>query len=272
MKLMLLAAGEGTRLRPYTLTTPKPAIPFLGIPLAFYSLFLLQDENISQVIVNTFHLPDKIHRLFHNHSLDIQFSDEKETIRGSSGGLFLAKKYLEHEDAFFMMNADEVILPHIEGQFSEALKTHKSENRLATLFVMDHEEVGTKFGGVWTDSNGRILGFGKTQTQGSSEGHHFIGAFILSPRIFDYIPNETPGNIIYDSLVQAISKNELIKIHRLHCDWFETGNPQDFNNAIQYCYELVKNDSANGSGLYLKKLLAYYKHDLQLNSNGYFLT
>lgn len=272
MKLMLLAAGEGTRLRPHTLTIPKPAIPFLGVPLAFYSLYLLNSLKLSQIVVNTFHLPEKIHKLFGEFKNNIYFSDEKETIRGSAGGLYLAKHHLENESAFFMMNADEVILPHHEGQFQEALDRHLKENRLATLFVMDHDEVGTKFGGVWTSSEGQVLGFGKIRTPASSEGHHFVGAFILSPRIFSYIPSDAPGNILYDSLVSAISKGENVRIHRLHCDWFETGNPHDFNEATRQCHTLVSSNPKSGSGLYLQNLLAYHNH-AQLNAlSEYLLT
>lgn len=63
MNVMLLAAGEGTRLRPYTEILPKPAIPFLTIPLAAHALSFLRGFTIDKLVVNTFHLPHKIHEL-----------------------------------------------------------------------------------------------------------------------------------------------------------------------------------------------------------------
>ena len=62
---ILLSAGLGTRLRPYTYDTPKPAIPFLSIPLAVYPLTLLAEFEIQNLVVNTHHLPEKIENLFH---------------------------------------------------------------------------------------------------------------------------------------------------------------------------------------------------------------
>jgi NDP-sugar pyrophosphorylase family protein len=64
MNVMLLAAGEGTRLRPYTLEKPKPCIPFLSVPLAFYSLSLLSEINVHNLVTNVFHLPDQVQNLF----------------------------------------------------------------------------------------------------------------------------------------------------------------------------------------------------------------
>ena len=78
MNLMLLAAGEGTRLRPYTLIKPKPAIPLAGIPLAGHSLSFTDHLDIQNLVVNTFHLPSEIHKLFKNlptRSKHLYFSD-----------------------------------------------------------------------------------------------------------------------------------------------------------------------------------------------------
>ena len=59
MNVMMLTAGEGTRLRPHTQFWPKPAISFLNVPLFLYPLQFLDSIRIEKVVLNTFHLPER---------------------------------------------------------------------------------------------------------------------------------------------------------------------------------------------------------------------
>lgn len=242
MNVMLLAAGEGTRLRPYTEILPKPAIPFLTIPLAAHTLGFLRGEKINKLVVNTYHLPHKIHDLFHtlNHKAgSLHFSDEVGKILGSAGGLGKAREHFVGSGEVVMMNADEVILPEDPKAFTSALQKHRSSNAIATLLVMEHPGVGTQFGGVWTNAENQVLGFGKTPIPGSVKGWHFIGAQILSEKVFQFIPLEGESNIFYDVLTNAIQRGEKVQANPIKCSWFETGNPQDFLEATERCADYL---------------------------------
>lgn len=246
MNVMLLAAGEGTRLRPYTNILPKPAIPFLTVPLAAHALGFLRQVQINKLVVNTFHLPNKIHELFHklpHGARELSFSDEVGEILGSGGGLGKARQHFLGGGDFLMMNADEVILPKDEKILLKALEAHRKSQALATLLVMDHAEVGSQFGGAWTDVQGNILGFGKTPTANSVKGWHFIGVQILSERIFDFIPKEGPSNILYDAVTQGVAAGCKAQVFPIECEWFETGNPKDFLAASQKCLQFLKDDT-----------------------------
>lgn len=258
MNVMLLAAGEGTRLRPYTNTLPKPAMPFLTVPLAAHALSFLHSIEINKLVVNTFHLPQKIHELFHNlphQSKELHFSDEQGEILGSGGGLGKARSYFTGEGDFIMMNADEVILPKDSDTLKMAIATHKQTNALATLLVMDHPEVGTQFGGVWTSSHGKIEGFGKTPFCNTTKAWHFVGVQILSERIFDYIPTSGPSNILYDAVTLGIAKGELAQVFPMDCSWFETGNPKDFLRASETCVRYLLNEKESYQGASLRRTL-----------------
>ncbi len=245
MKVMLLAAGEGTRFRPHTAVLPKPALPALNIPLSFYSLFLLKNFSPLDVIANTFHLPEKVvsclsplKNSLRNSMNSLHFSHE-EKLLGSGGGLFHAKKYFQNEKNFILMNGDEIILPHSANELYSALQTHEKNSALSTLVVMDHPEIGTKFGGVWLDKNNKVIGFGKTKPATATQGYHFIGMQFLSERIFTYLPNGE-SNILTDGLMNGIKAGESVQIHKINTTWFETGNLQDFLLANQLCLKLLK--------------------------------
>lgn len=251
MNLMLLAAGEGTRLRPHTLKMPKPAIPFLNVPLAAHSLSFIEGLIVDKLVVNTFHLPDKIHHLFKtlpHGARELHFSDETGEILGSGGGLGKARSYFQGGGDFIMMNADEVILPEDPRIVTQALTEHQKSGALVTLMVKDHPGVGTEFGGVWTDKDNNILGFGKTPIAGSVKGWHFIGVQILSEKIFDFIPQQGVSNILYDAVTEALKQGHKAKAFPFHCQWYETGNPRAFLQATQECLDFL-----NAPGLSFQK-------------------
>ncbi|MGZ3779157.1 MAG: sugar phosphate nucleotidyltransferase [Pseudobdellovibrionaceae bacterium] len=245
MNVMLLAAGEGTRLRPFTEVLPKPAIPFLTVPLAAHALSFLNGDSkqrIDKLVVNTFHLPNKIHELFQqiqHGAKTLHFSDEVGEILGGGGGLGKARQHFLGGGDFVMMNADEVILPKDVDILAKAFEHHEKSNAFATLMVMDHHGVGSQFGGVWTNSNNKVLGFGKTAPTQSEKGWHFVGVLILSEKVFSYIPPSGASNILYDVLTVAINNGELIQAFPFECEWFETGNPHDFFEACEKCFQFL---------------------------------
>lgn len=271
MNVMLLAAGEGTRLRPHTLNLPKPAIPFLNIPLVCYSLYFLESAGVDKLVVNTYHLPDKMKASVQNLSLQVKelhFSEETQEILGSGGGLKKAEKFFQGGGDFVLMNADEIIIPEDPQILSKTLSGHKAADAIATLFVMDYPGVGTKFGGVWCkDKN--VLGFGKEPVAGSDRAWHFIGAQILNERVFNYLPSKGPSNILYDALKEAIAAGEKVRIQPISCSWFETGNPHDFLEALTICTKDL--EKKNHNGLYLEKVLKRFAgENIQIQSNSRF--
>lgn len=248
MRAMILAAGEGTRLRPYTEVLPKPAISMLNVPLGYYSLHHILDLGITEVVVNTYHLPEKIKEIFLAAPFkpkDLYFSAEVGSILGSGGGLAKARNWLEG-DSILLMNGDEVIIPKSAGEVQRFKAVFEELRPLSLLLTMEHPEAGTKFGGVWVDKNDRVWGFGKTApsvdaTVGVLRPLHFLGCQILAAKIFDYLPQGIESNILYDGLTQAISEGHVVLAHVINCDWFETGNPQDFLIATGELLKMLSN-------------------------------
>lgn len=269
MNLMLFCAGEGTRLRPHTLSQPKPAIPFLGVPLAAYSLEWAREIGVDRLVVNLHHLPGKIRHLFSSlkhGAKEITFSDESDLLMGSGGGLKKAESSLKGGGDFLVMNGDEVFFPAKNDFLKTALKKHQDEKRLATLFVMDHPEVGSKFGGVWTDQGGKILGFHKKSFNGAHKGWHFIGAMIFSEEIFKFLPEGQISNILYDGVTNGIAAGLPCAIEEVTGWWRETGNEVDFLQATKESLEILSEEKKPFSS-FIKSLLDRHQPGWKMEKN-----
>lgn len=269
MNLFLLCAGEGTRFRPHTLRTPKPAIPFMGIPLACFSLSWAQELKPSRLVINTYHLPDKIKDLFSRipHGFpQASFSDESPQLMGSGGGIANAAKHFEKSKSFVVMNGDEVFLPKRQGVLHEAYEAHVKKNHFGTLLVKEHPEVGTTFGGVWTDENNRVLGFGKSRIPGSAKGWHFLGTGIYSERLLTKLNPAIASNILYDDLTAAIKSGESIVAFPVEGWWRETGNENDFLQGNKECLEILNSNLPEAT--FLKTVLNRFALHWELKSES----
>jgi mannose-1-phosphate guanylyltransferase len=250
MNVMILAAGEGTRLRPYTEQAPKPSIPFLTVPLAFYSLSLLDQIKINRLVVNTYHLPRQIESLFSQvppQWKEIYYSSEHETLLGSGGGIHNAQAQLQGKGNFLVLNGDEIILPHQYGVLEEMQVFHKWHKGIATLLTIQHPEVGKKFGGAWLKDGTKVQCFSKTAPgDHAPRGLHFTGVLLFSDRIFQYFKDQVEvENILYETLTKAIAAGEDVHAFETNAEWFETGNPTDFMHATESCLDSLIASSKN---------------------------
>lgn len=266
-KAMLLAAGEGTRFRPHTTQKPKPALPLLNVPLGFYSFDFLKKAGVESLVVNTFHLPQEIKSLYQSQNwFPVKFTDEKEKILGSGGGLWNAREHFKNENDFFLLNADEVIATENPYIFEDLKKRHLEYKALSTLLVMDHPEVGHKFGGVWINAKQEVIGFGKTRPAEAVHGYHFMGVQILNQKVFQYIPEKIESNILYDALMAGMKDGLKVQVHKIDCEWFETGNLIDYLHAT----EIILQNFAKKNPLYktLHEFLKKIAPENELRTEG----
>lgn len=253
---MLLAAGLGTRLRPVTDVYAKPAVPFLNIPLLYYAIAVMEAAGAKELVANTHYKPEQIENLVRNmpgFKGTVHLSPELEKPLGSGGGVWAARKWLDKSGDFIVANADEIIFPSTNNIPKEFIASHKRENSLATIYVMPHPKVGTQFGGVWTDPQGFVHGFGrqKPESKTSLTGYHYVGKIVLAERIFQYLP-EGESNLLYDALMAGIVQGEKVRVFRDDaCTWYESGNPNDFLEATGEILRMPSSSSAKKSLLEL---------------------
>lgn len=131
---MILAAGFGTRLKPFTESHPKALFPVNGKPLLQRNVEYLQQYGITDVVVNVHHFAEQIVNAVETANgwgSRITISDETDAILETGGGLKKAAPFMNNSGAFVLMNAD--ILTHLN--LGTMLKQHQQQKPLATLAV-----------------------------------------------------------------------------------------------------------------------------------------
>jgi len=141
MKALILAAGFGTRLRPFTNHTPKTLVPVNNIPLILYILAFLKHNKIKDVVINLHHLGHKIQKFLGNGSLiglRIRYSHEPK-ILGTGGGIKKAMRALNNQ--VLIINGDVIT----DFDLQAFIKQHKKNQPLASLALHKHKQAG-KYG------------------------------------------------------------------------------------------------------------------------------
>lgn len=138
MKAMIFAAGKGTRLRPFTDHHPKAMMEVNGIPLIERNIHYLQSFGINDFVINLHHFGEQIVDFLKekNHfGAQIEFSHEKDQLLETGGGLIFAKKLLDQEEDFLIMNADILT----DMNITDFVNFHREQNSLVTLAVSDRK-------------------------------------------------------------------------------------------------------------------------------------
>lgn len=174
---MLLAAGLGTRLRPLTLTTPKPLLPLNGAPLIDHQLRYLKQAGIRRAVINLHHLGEKIRAHVgdgNRFGLSVLYSEEPE-ILGTGGGIKKAGEILGREP-FLALNADALI----NADLSSVIRYHL-EHRAAATMVVQALPPGGDYTPVDVDESGFVRGFGTGR-------YYYTGLQILGEEMLSNLP------------------------------------------------------------------------------------
>jgi NDP-sugar pyrophosphorylase family protein len=184
---MVLAAGQGTRLRPLTDKIPKALVPVAGRPMIEYALLLLRHYAICDVIINLHHFGAQVEKHLGDGrklGLEISYSEEPELL-DTGGGLLKAKPFLQNE-TFIVINTDALI----DLNLADLIVFHRKMNSAATL-VLRPDALADQYGSMDIDASGRICRFLDSKApippSGATRKLMFTGVQILQPKVFDYM-------------------------------------------------------------------------------------
>ncbi|WP_313098620.1 sugar phosphate nucleotidyltransferase [Epilithonimonas sp.] len=138
MKAMIFAAGMGTRLKPFTDNHPKALAQVNGVPLLERNIKYLQSYGINDFVINIHHFGGQILAFLgenDNFGANIEISNESDELLETGGGLLSAKRFLENEQTFLIMNVD--ILTDLN--ITNLINIHELKGGMVTLAVSDRD-------------------------------------------------------------------------------------------------------------------------------------
>jgi N-acetyl-alpha-D-muramate 1-phosphate uridylyltransferase len=218
---MMLAAGLGTRMRPYNGHIPKPLVAVGGKSLIDYGLDRLADAGVERAVVNVHHLADAIERHLASRTKPrIVISDERGKLLGTGGGI--AKALPQLGDApFFLVNSDTLWLDGVKPNFSRLAESFDPQTMDALLLLAPTTgSLGYEGRGDYT-----MLADSRLRRRGEQEVVPFIyaGAAILAPALFAAAPGGGfPLTLLFD---RAGAKGRLFGL-RLEGVWMHVGTPE----------------------------------------------
>ncbi len=245
MKAMILAAGLGTRLRPLTLTRPKPLVEVAGRPLIAYNLLLLRRHGIRDVIINLHHCGELVRTTLGDGStygLHITYSPE-DPLLDTGGAIKNVEPALRGEEDFLILNGDTVIdLP-----LDQLLAAHTARRATATL-VLRRDPQQARYGVIEVDAHDRIRRFlGRPESIAEPVTPlMFAGAHVLSHRVFAYMPGVRSFSITRETYPAMLAAGEPLYGMRY----------QGFWQVIDTAGDLARADSALRCGVPLHYLPA----------------
>jgi mannose-1-phosphate guanylyltransferase len=219
MKAMILAAGFGTRLLPFTLKRPKPLFPILNKPLLHLTISRIKQAGATEIVVNAHHLRQQIKKTLQGEENIIL--QEEEKILGTGGGLRLTLPHFGHEPVL-VVNGD--IYHSID--YREIYCSHCESKADVTLVLHDYP----RFNDVAIDETLRVKGF--YSSGDSSEKQErvlaFTGIHVINPEVLQAIPQDTTYCIL-DCYRNLLQQGGSIRAH-LATDhfWTDMGTPADY--------------------------------------------
>ncbi len=227
MKAMILAAGEGTRLRPLTASRPKPMVPIVGVPLLERTLRWLSGQGITEAAINLYHRPQSIPDYFGSRfagiTLHYFFED---TLRGTAGGVKAAQVVLQ-DAPFFVFYGDNLIYADLH----RLAAFHDAHSGIGTLALFEHPNP-TAAGIVSLDAHARITRFvEKPPADGVFSTLANAGMYVLDPAIFENIPENMPSDFGHDIFPALLAQDAPLYGTPLGGYLQDTGTPAAYRQA-----------------------------------------
>jgi NDP-sugar pyrophosphorylase family protein len=222
LKAILLAGGEGTRLKPYTTILPKPLMPIGNIPILEVILNQLKFFNFNEIIIALGYKARYIKTFFGNGQdlgFNIEYSYEKKNL-GTAGPLSLLK---DLDDNFLVMNGD--ILTDLN--YKKFFDKHLNSEAGITIAV-HNKTINIDLGVIETEKN-RVVDYIEKPAMSYQVS---MGIYAFNKRVLDYIPYNQFLNFP-DLIKKLLEENEIINTYtQPECIWLDIGRLEDFQRSL----------------------------------------
>jgi len=226
LEAILLVGGLGTRLRPLTVSVPKPLLPTAGVPFLAHQLARAASCGVTRVALATSYRSQMFAECFGDGSglgLEIEYVHEEQPL-GTGGGIRNAASRLRSgpDDPVVVLNGDVLSGHDLEAQ----LDLHRKSDAAVTLHLVEVPDPA-RFGCVPTDDNGRVTAF-LEKTPHPVTNQINAGCYVYARRAIDEIP---PGRVVSverESFPALIESGQIVMGYVDNSYWLDVGTPEAF--------------------------------------------
>jgi mannose-1-phosphate guanylyltransferase / phosphomannomutase len=227
MKAVVMAGGEGTRLRPLTSNQPKPMVPIVGKPCMEHILELLRDHGLTDVVVTVAFLPQAIRGYFgtgETIGMQIGYSVEESPL-GTAGSVRLAASQLD--ETFLVISGDALC----DVDLSALIAFHRERGAAVTIGLKSVDNP-LEFGIVVTDEEGRVERFLEkpSWSQVFSDTIN-TGIYVLEPEVLEHVPTDRPYDFSKELFPLLLEMGRPIYGFAMEGYWQDIGNLDQYRQA-----------------------------------------
>jgi mannose-1-phosphate guanylyltransferase len=258
MQAVILAGGEGTRLRPLTLTMPKPAIQLVDRPFLRYMIDWLAHHGVDEVVIASGFGADALRDALGTAGPRISYVEESEPL-GTGGPLRLAAEQAALDERFLVLNGD--ILADLD--LGALVRAHDSSGAVATLALYSVDDPSAYGlvrrtggpegpGGAPKDATGEVVEFLEKPDPGDIDTNEIsAGAYVIERRVLDLIPSGRMVSIEREVFPRLVGQG--LYGHALDGYWMDIGTPDRYLHAswdiLEGRVRTGAGDRADGAGL-----------------------
>ncbi len=225
MKAIILVGGEGTRLRPLTLDTPKQMLQVAGISMLERVVSRLAYFGVTEVVLSLGYRPDVFFDAYPDgyiHDVKLTYAVEPEPL-DTAGAIRFAANESGIDETMIVVNGDvlsDIPIDHL-------LELHRERGGLATIALVPVADPSA-FGVVPTDNDGRVTAFIEKPPPGVAPTNYInAGTYVLDPRVLDLIAGDRRVSIEKEIFPLLVEKGELFA-RGYGCYWIDAGTPKTF--------------------------------------------
>jgi len=240
LEAILLVGGQGTRLRPLTITTPKPLLPTAGVPFLAHQLAKAAASGVTRVVLATSYRAEMFAGCFGDGSsfgLEIDYVEEPIPL-GTGGGIRNAAARLRSgpADPVVVLNGD-VLSGH---DLARQVDLHRKAGAAVTLHLVEVPDP-SRFGCVPTDDNGRVTAF-LEKTPDPVTNRINAGCYVFTREVIDRIPERRVVSVEHETFPGLIAAGDLVLGYVDVAYWLDVGTPEAF---VQGSVDLVLGELAS---------------------------
>jgi mannose-1-phosphate guanylyltransferase len=226
MEAVVLVGGQGTWLQPLTLRTPKPMLPFAGVPFLTHQIARLHAAGVEHIVLATSDRAEVFHEHFGNGrelGVRIDYVTEVEPM-GTAGAIRNVAKRLESgpDDPVLVINGDILSGHDIRAQ----LELHRRREAAVTLHLVEVDDA-RPFGCVPTDSHSRVTRFIE-KSDNPVTNRINAGCYVFTRSVIDRIPADRPVSVERETFPELLESGASMLGYVETAYWLDVGTPAAF--------------------------------------------